>query len=136
MKVILDKYTMVYAESWDEYNAIHSILYTELRFKNPEYAENEEAGYTNMNADINEYFVLYAAYPNELLFTLPKSCNKTIGKIIQCGINVTFFRDDRVEGKPINFKAKFEPRDEQQAQSIDDFFKVKSGVGLLNALCG
>lgn len=131
MKIFLENKTVIVADNVEEFKAIYPYLFQELRFKNP-----KVESLSNVKNEEPEYIELYKVIYERLTYELCKTPWNLINKLVQNGFIINHFADNRVVGDPINFKAKFEPRDEQQAESIDKFMQLKLGYGLLNSLCG
>ena len=134
MKVIFDCYTIIIAKDFEEFKQIFNFVNRHLKYKNPKF---EESDTFNSNIKFEEYYELYEIDYEKYIFKLPKNIKKMLIEMLNYGLKIESFENNRInKNENIKFKANFEPRDEQQKISIDNFFNLPEKHGTLGGLCG
>ena len=113
----------------EEFKQIYNLVLLHLRFANPSFEQGSKSEV--------QFFELYEINHQNLSFKLPKNIKKLMTDLIKFGSVIESFENKRINKKEhIGFTANFEPRDEQQKQSIENFFNVLDTHATLGALCG
>ena len=130
MRIVFDTHTYIYANSMEEFKKIYDLVFLHLRFINPEFEKGRQV-------NVQAYFELFDIDYKNFIFKLPKNIKNLINDLITFGIKIESFENKRInKNEHIGFKATFEPRDEQQKNSIDLYFETFDKHAVLGALCG
>ena len=130
MEVIIDSKLHLNFKNKLDHRLTMDVVYKALTYTNPEYnkAKNKK--------DITENIINFETKGPSII--IPKGSKHIIKNLMSLGIKIEKIIDNRSEGYDIEFKHKYDPRDQEQVNAIEGYMKAtKNGGGaIIHAICG
>lgn len=136
MKVILKNQMELYFDERLQYRRASMVAAEELRHDNPVIKQYRNR--RNVPKNIPEFVYSCEFLDKEYKVSIPRGCGSVLRRILkECNIklNKEDIVDETTKGHKIEFKHKFEPRDQLQAQAIKNFVEDKRRHLIINGAC-